>query len=62
MPVELADGTLGKVLLSRRDIVALRKVLDHLGAQPTTWIVPGLGVGEPPFEVWHEATIGGLLT
>lgn len=61
VPVKLADGALLKVLLGRRNVVALREVLDDLSTDPTTLEKLGLGVGEPPLQVWNRAGVGRLL-
>jgi hypothetical protein len=46
--MQLAESSLGEVLLSSRDIMALGEVLDHLLAKPATRKDPSLGVAEPP--------------
>lgn len=60
MPVEFTHGPLGQVLLRRRDVMALRQVLDDLLAQPSSREQTGLRVREPPLQVWHNAVIGFL--
>ena len=62
MPVRLSDGALGQVLLSSSDVVALRKILPDLATEPSSGVVPALGVGEPPLQVRHETAIRRLLT
>lgn len=60
MPVELAHGTLGQMLLRRRDVVALGQVLDDLFPQPASREELSLRIGEPPLQIGHGATIGRL--
>ena len=60
VPVELAQGPLGQVLLRGGDVVTLRQVLEDLLAQPAAGEDLGLGVGEPLLQVRHDAVVGLL--
>lgn len=62
MPVKFSDSTLDEMLLSARDVMAGRQILDDLFTEPTAFQETGLGVGEAPFEVGNNAVVSGLLT
>jgi hypothetical protein len=62
MPVQLPDCALLQMLLCSRNVVARREIIINLFAHPSTWINPCFRVAEAPFEVWHSARIGGLLS
>jgi hypothetical protein len=59
--MQLTDGALLEMLLSSRDVVALRKILDDLLTEPPSLEEPRLGVREAPLEVRHNAIVRGLL-
>lgn len=60
--MQLSNSTLLQVLLSPRNIVALRKVLKDLFSGPTTWEEPCLGVREAPFDIGNIAVVGARGT
>lgn len=61
VPVRLADGALREVLLRGGHVVARREVRDGLLARPAARRDARLGLREAPFQVGHDAVVGGLL-
>lgn len=61
VPVKLPDCALMEMLLGGSNIVALRKILNHLSARPTSGENTSPGQGERPFQVGNGTTIGALL-
>ena len=61
MPVKLTDSPLFQMLLGTGDVMARRKIRDHLLPNPASVQQTGLGVRERPFEVWDASSIGFLL-
>lgn len=59
--MQLSDGTLLQVLLRGRNVMALRQILDDLGACPAARKYACLRERKAPFEVWHGAGISALL-
>jgi hypothetical protein len=62
MPMQLTNAALGQMLLRSRDVVTLRKILNHLLAEPSPVEKPCLGVREAPLEIWHNTVVCGLLS
>jgi CHASE2 domain-containing sensor protein len=60
MPVKLTGRALGQVLLGSGNVVAGRKILDDLLANPAAVEDPRLGVGEAPFEVGDDPVVRRL--
>ena len=61
MPVKLAKGSFGQVLLRSRNILARGQVRHHLLSDPATIEQPCLGVGESPLQISDYPIVGGLL-
>lgn len=60
--MELTNGTFFQMLLRRRNIVALRKIIVDLLANPTARENLGLGVTEAPLQIGNCSRVGALLT
>lgn len=60
--MQLPNSTLLQMLLSSRDVMALRKVLNDLFSRPATWKKSCLGIGKTPFDVGNEAIVGARGT
>ena len=61
MPMQLPESSLGEMLLSCRNIMALREILDDLLTKPAPWEDPGLGIREAPFQVGYDSIVSWLL-
>ena len=59
--MKFSDSALLEMLLSTGDVMGGGKICDDLLTDPTTLQESRLGVGEAPFEVWHNALVSGLL-
>lgn len=62
MPVQLTNCSLGQVLLSPGNVMALREVSDDLLPDPTAFEYSRFGIRKAPFQIRHDATICRLAT
>lgn len=62
MPVKLPNSSFAQVLLRASNVLAGGEILYDLLPHPATVEETGLGVGETPLEVRHDAIVGRLLT
>lgn len=62
VPVEFSNSTLLEMLLSGRDVMTLREILDDLLPDPAAFEETSLGVRETPLQVGHNTVIRGLLS
>ena len=62
VPVQLPNSTFLQMLLSPRDVMALRKVLKNLFPRPSAREQPCLRVRKAPFDIRNVAVVGARGT
>lgn len=62
VPVQLPNSTFLQMLLSPRDVMALRKVLKNLFPRPSAREKPCLRVRKAPFDIRNVAVVGARGT
>lgn len=60
--MKLASSTLFQMLLSSRNVMALRQVLNDLFSDPTAIEDLGFRIGEPPLQVRYDTSVSALFT